>query len=218
MLRGVRLVIAYETEQGRSWAISKLKMMTGGDPISARFMRQDFFTYLPQFKVMILGNHKPALQNVDVAVRRRFHLIPFTVEIRDGEQDKELPEKLKAEYPAILGWMMHGCDEWQRIGLAPPKAVLAATSNYLADEDSVGAWIAEFCVLDPVKYATLGDLFTSWKGWAEANGERPGTRKQLAGLLDAQSGLRRHRQPGTGQTGWHGIAIKQGHEGVHVAD
>jgi putative DNA primase/helicase len=103
MLRGARLVVAQETEENRTWAISRIKMMTGGDLIAARFMRQDFFTYRPQFKLLILGNHKPSLQNVDEATRRRFHLIPFTVTIPAEERDQKLADKLKAEYPARAG-------------------------------------------------------------------------------------------------------------------
>src|SRR5438874_5430904 len=85
-LRGARLVIAQETEQGRRWSESKIKALTGGDPISARFMRQDFFEFVPQFKLMIAGNHKPSLRSVDEAIRRRFHLIPFAVTIPPEER------------------------------------------------------------------------------------------------------------------------------------
>jgi P4 family phage/plasmid primase-like protien len=207
MLRGVRLVIAQETEQGRSWAASKLKMMTGGDPITARFMRQDFFTYQPQFKIMILGNHKPSLHNVDEAIRRRIHLIPFTVTIPEAQRDPKLPEKLQTEYPAILGWMIRGCDEWQRTGLAPPQTVLAATSAYLADEDTLGSWIAECCTLGQQHYATLADLFSSWRQWAEVNSEWVGPRKELAKQMDGRQGLHRQMQSGTKRAGWRGIMV-----------
>ena len=78
MLRGARLVTATETEEGRAWAEARIKQMTGGDPITARFMRQDHFTYTPQFKLTIAGNHKPSLRNVDEAARRRFNIVPFT--------------------------------------------------------------------------------------------------------------------------------------------
>ena len=88
-LRGARLVTAVETEEGRRWAESKIKTLTGGDKIAARFMRQDFFEYTPQFKLMIAGNHKPGLRSVDEAIRRRFHLIPFTITIPPAERDLE---------------------------------------------------------------------------------------------------------------------------------
>src|SRR5215471_13483865 len=70
MLRGARLVTVGEVEEGRRWAEAKIKEMTGGDPITARFMHQDFFTYDPQFKLMISGNHKPSLRSVDEAIKR----------------------------------------------------------------------------------------------------------------------------------------------------
>jgi P4 family phage/plasmid primase-like protien len=208
MLQGVRLVIAQETEEGRSWAVAKIKMMTGGDLITARFMRQDFFTYRPQFKIMILGNHKPALHNIDEATRRRIHLIPFTVTIPKAERDLKLPEKLTAEYPHILGWMMHGFEVWSRIGLAPPAKVLAASAAYFADEDTIAAWIAERCDVGKALYDTLVALFPCWKAWAEARGERVGSSKELAKALDTRPELTRHNDPATRRAGWHGLMVK----------
>jgi putative DNA primase/helicase len=204
MLQGVRLVIAQETEQGRSWATSKLKMMTGGDPITARFMRQDFFTYVPRFKIMVLGNHKPQFHNVDEAIRARLHLIPFTVFIPEAERDPRLAEKLKAEYPAILWWMMQGCERWDEMGL--PK-VRDATSTYLATEDNVTNWIADRCILDVDGFTIHKDLFTSWGSWCKANGDQPpGQSKELAKALDGRPNLKRHKIR-TGQVGWKGIRL-----------
>jgi P4 family phage/plasmid primase-like protien len=93
-------------------------------------MRQDFFEFTPRFKLMVAGNHKPVLRNVDRAMRRRMNLIPFTVEIPKLEQDAELPEKLRSERPGILSWAIEGYAEWQRGGLAPPAAVIEATEEY----------------------------------------------------------------------------------------
>ena len=99
MLRGARLVTAAETEEGRYWAENRSKQLTGGDPVTARLMRQDFFTYRPTYKLMIAGNHEPALARVDDATRRRFNIIPF---IRKPEKtDKEVLEKLRLEWPGI---------------------------------------------------------------------------------------------------------------------
>jgi putative DNA primase/helicase len=135
-LVGARLVTAIETEEGRAWAKSKLKATTGGDEISARFMRRDFFSFTPQFKLMIAGNHKPRLRSVDEAMRRRFHLIPFAVTIPPEHRDKNLADKLKPEWPAILRWMADGCLEWQRIGFtsiifpAPLNSTHAAQDSH----------------------------------------------------------------------------------------
>ena len=136
-LHGYRFVVAQETEKGRRWDETKIKSMTGGDKMTARFMRCDFFDFVPQFKLWIVGNHKPRLDNVDEAMRRRMLLVPFTVQIPPEERDPELPAKLRAEWPAILRWAVDGCLEWQQIGLAPPKTVTDATDEYFDDQDIV---------------------------------------------------------------------------------
>ncbi len=109
----MRLVVAQETQQGREWDETKIKTLTGGDRITARFMRRDFFDFDPQFKLFIVGNHKPRLNVVDEAMRRRLLLVPFTVQIPKGERDPNLPHKLEKEWPAILRWAVDGCMEWQ---------------------------------------------------------------------------------------------------------
>jgi P4 family phage/plasmid primase-like protien len=185
-LRGARLVTAQETEKGQQWAESKIKMMTGGGPITARFMRQNFFTYVRQFKLIIAGNHKPSLTGVDEAIRRRIHLVPFLVTIAPEKRDKNLFEKLKPEWPGILCWAVDGCLEWQRIGgLAPPKAVLEATEEYLTAEDSFRQWIDECCLVGKDQWGLGNPLWVSWKAWAELNNERTGSRKAFAQTMGA---------------------------------
>jgi putative DNA primase/helicase len=168
-LRGARLVTAQETEEGRYWAEAKIKELTGGTRISARFMRQDEFTFQPKFKLVIAGNHRPRLRNPDEAMKRRIHLIPFTVTIRD--KDTGLQDKLRAEYPAILRWAIDGCIEWQRIGLAMPDVVRTATDEYLASEDKIRQWIAE-CI-DTTRRddaENKAQLYKSYKRWSEDAG------------------------------------------------
>lgn len=98
-------------------------------------MRQDFFEFEPAFKLIITGNHKPGLRSVDEAMRRRFHLIPFAAKIPAEKRDPKLIEKLNAELPGILSWMIQGCLDWQKQGLSPPPAVKSATDEYLSAED-----------------------------------------------------------------------------------
>jgi putative DNA primase/helicase len=117
-LAGARLVVAQEMQRGRRWDESKIKALTGGDKITARFMRQDYFDYEPRFKLLIAGNHKPRLGGVDEAMRRRLLLVPFVVQIPSAERDPHLARKLELEWPAILRWCIDGCLEWQRIGLS----------------------------------------------------------------------------------------------------
>jgi putative DNA primase/helicase len=203
-LDGARLVISQETEQGQYWAESRIKSLTGGDRIAARFMRGDFFEFDPKFKLCIVGNHKPQLRAVDDAIRRRFNLIPFDVKISPEEKDPNLFEKLKAEYGGILQWMIDGCLEWQREGLSPPETVLAATTDYLDSEDTIGLWLSDMCVtpgsysMDPERHkaadvrsvrtteTTLASLFKSWKDYAEANHFPPKNNKVLADQLKSR--------------------------------
>jgi putative DNA primase/helicase len=186
MLRGARLVTAQETEEGRGWAESRIKQLTGGDPITARFMRQDFFTFDPNFKLAIAGNHKPSLKGVDEALRARIHLVPFTVTIPPHERDPDLPEKIRAEGPAILRWMIEGCLAWQERGLDPPEAVRTATEDYMAQEDVLGQWIAERCVEDHKARTSSSELYAHWCGWADRAGELPGTQKAFSSALQAR--------------------------------
>jgi putative DNA primase/helicase len=183
-LRGARFVTAIETEDGTRWAESKIKSLTGGDKITARFMRCDFFEFVPEFKLVIAGNHKPGLRSVDEAMRRRLHLVPFTVTIPESERDTLLSERLLAEFPGILSWAVQGCLDWQREGLNPPSAVRNATAEYLASEDAVGRWIDERCIRDQGAWTSSGSLFADWKSWCQRNGEREGSQKHFAEQLE----------------------------------
>ena len=185
-LRGARLVTAMETEEGRRWAESRIKQLTGDDPVAARFMRQDFFEYRPQFKLDISGNHKPSLRSVDEAIRRRFNLIPFTVTIPLEERDQKFGDKLQDELPGILAWAIQGCKEWQVKGLNPPKAVTEATAAYLAAEDSITAWIEDCCERNVDAFEAQAELFRSWKTWAEMAGEHVGSQKTLMQKLEVR--------------------------------
>ena len=193
MLRGARLVTASETEEGRAWAEARIKAITGGDPISARFMRQDFFTFTPAFKLFIVGNHKPVLRNVDEAARRRFCIVPFTR--TPSRPDRDLETKLKDEWPAILRWMIDGCLDWQQNGLVRPKSVLDATSEYFGAQDVVGQFLDEECDFEPGntwRTVAAGELFAAWSNYAKAAGESPGTQKGFADILERR-GLEKHR-------------------------
>lgn len=200
-LRGARLVTSVETEEGRRWAESKIKALTGGDKISARFMRQDFFDFTPTFKLMIAGNHKPGLRSVDEAIRRRFHLVPFVVTIPPDERDKILGDRLRAEWPGILAWMIAGCIEWQKRGLAPPEVVTRATAAYLEAEDALAAWLDEAGTRDPNAWETTTALYASWKSWADHAGEHAGTMKRFAQSLEARDLVPERKKHGRGFRG-----------------
>lgn len=206
-LRGARFVAAIETEQGKRWAESKLKNLTGGDKIAARFMRQDFFEFFPQFKLFVAGNHKPAIRNIDEAMKRRLHLIPFTITVPPERRDKNLQHKLLAERDGILAWAVQGCLDWQRHGrLDPPQRVVDATEEYFEAEDALGRWLDERCVRTPNAKSLTAELFSDWKQWADAAGEFTGSQKRFADLL-LNRGLDKWRN-GMGLRGFQGIGLK----------
>jgi putative DNA primase/helicase len=205
-LRGARFVSSIETEQGKRWAESKLKALTGGDKISARFMRQDFFEFLPQFKLLVAGNHKPSIRNIDEAMKRRLHLIPFTVTIPPERRDKLLQQKLLAEADGILAWAVLGCLEWQRNGLKPPQRVLEATDEYFEGEDALGRWMEERCFVEKTARALTSDLFADWKDWAEQSGEFVGSIRRFSDLLVTRQ-FSRWRAHGGGR-GFEGIGLR----------
>ena len=184
MLRGARLVTAIETEEGKRWDEAKLKALTGGDPIAARFMRQDFFEYIPQFKFMIAGNHKPTIRNVDEAIRRRLRLIPFLVTIPEDKRVLNFAEKmLAAEQAGILRWMIEGCLMWQRDGLKPPKVVMAATKSYVESQDDLQAFIDQCCVVSAKEWDTVEHIWDGWLDWAQDCNEFIGSKRRLGDRL-----------------------------------
>lgn len=212
MMRGARLVTASETEEGRAWAESRIKQMTGGDPITANFMRQDPFTFLPQFKLTIAGNHKPALKNVDDAARRRFNIVPFLH--RPAKPDHKLERKLKAEWPGILRWMIEGCLDWQNHRLVRPKIVTDATAEYFEAQDTIGRWLAERCILAPHLEVKPGALLKDMQEWAQQNGEPVSDNRKLRGVIEKTPGCQYLTRKGSQIV--RGIGLNPPHRGDRV--
>lgn len=175
-LRGARLVITEETDAGGRWNEGRIKRLTGGGKISAHFMRQDDFEFEPQFKLLIAGNHKPMIRAVDEAIKRRIHLVPFTVTIPPEERDKTLLEKLRAEWPRILHWAIEGCSEWRAASLQPSEKIISATNQYVQAEDILGAWLEECCDTSG-SYCDGKQLYDNYRKWCEAQGENVWSRR-----------------------------------------
>lgn len=169
-LKGVRVTISNEVEEGSRMSESLIKQMTGSDAISARFLFAEFFDYLPQFKIWIAGNHQPVIRGTDDGIWRRLHLLPFTVTIPPNERDKELPTKLRAELPGILNWAIKGCLEWQKKGLQPPQKILDAVAEYKSEMDILGQWIEEECELGEGATIQSSLAFDNYRTWASRNG------------------------------------------------
>jgi putative DNA primase/helicase len=172
-LAGVRMVCASEPAEGARLAESLVKALTGGEAIRARFLFREFFEYAPQFKIWLATNHKPTVRGTDQAIWRRVRLIPFSVTIPRDEQDPTLGSKLALELSGILNWAIAGCLAWQRVGLDAPSAVVDATAAYRREQDRVGQWIEEHCILAPNACGQASVLYRDYRGWAEQRGEHP---------------------------------------------
>jgi len=208
-IAGARFVAANETEEGRSWAEARIKALTGGDPIAARLMRENFYSYTPAFKLLISGNHQPLLRNVDPAVRRRFLILPFTWQ--PERVDRELENKLWEEAPQILHWAIQGALEWVEEGLPRPDAIRRATEDYFADQDTFGQWVAEHCNLENYgDFERFSDLFESWTGFLQSAGEREETKKKFTVRL-RRLGLKnttKRTATGTAKV-WMGVRLER---------
>jgi putative DNA primase/helicase len=168
VLLGARLVIGSEVDTGRRWNEGRIKRLTGGDPISARYIGQDLFEFEPSHTLLIVGNSKPGLRQVDEAIRSRLHLVEFGVTIPEGERDTTMPEKLRAEEGGILAWALIGLADYLTMGLAAPESVKTSTMTYLLGEDMLQAWVDE-CT-ERAGQITLAAAHRSYREWCERNG------------------------------------------------
>lgn len=213
-LVGKRLVIATETQQGQEWDEAKLKAISGGDPITARVSRGDPFTFAPNFKLVMSGNHKPRMRSADGAMRRRLHLLPC--EHHPAAPDLDLEDKLRAEHGGILKRMIEGAVEWRALGgLKPPAVVTAATNLYFAEQNPVVRWFAECCEATPIDFEAgtpmqTRALYQDFKAWMAEVGEKAWGENRFTDRLRTIPGVvyHRDRRKDKNNRGWHGLRLK----------
>ncbi len=171
-LKGARFVSATESDDGKCLAEGLVKRMTGGeDKLTARFMRAEYFDFVPTFKLWLGTNHKPIIRGNEPAIWDRILLVPFNKRFEKPDQDKTLPEKLRAELPGILNWALAGCLEWQRSGLGTPAVVTEAVQNYRAEMDTLADFIAAECVTGDKCEAGATALYDLYKISCQLNKE-----------------------------------------------
>lgn len=182
-MRGMRLITALETNKGGSLDEAVVKQLTGGDPVTARFLHKEFFEFIPTFKFWLGFNHRPLIKGTDYGIWRRIKLIPFEETISDDEKDKSLPDKLKNEYSGILNWMVQGCMDWQNNGLRCPQEVEAATEEYRSDMDVFGDFLKACCVLNST-YKVQGDVFYKrYQQYCWESGLKPVSAKKIVTIM-----------------------------------
>lgn len=152
MLKGARMITASETSHNVDLDEELVKKLTGDEKITARFLNREFFEFKPTGKIFLATNHKPNIRGTNTGIWRRIHFIPFDLKLTEEQQDKELGDKLKLEASGILNWMIEGYNKWRKVGLVKPKKIIEATENYRSEEDDIGQFIKDNCILDNAKH------------------------------------------------------------------
>lgn len=205
--KGARLVATQELERGRRWAESRLKAFVGGDPITARYMRGDPFTFRPVGKLFVTSNGAPSFGAVDNGIRRRLLLVEFTV--KPAAPDRLLADKLAKEASEILSWAISGAVAWYREGLSPPASVLTTSGEYLDAEDTLGSWLVDCCDVGVDEFDNASRLFGSWRRWCEQRNETAGSEKAFSHLLQQRGFERRRHLPGRhDERGYMGLSVR----------
>ena len=187
-LQGARFVPAQETGDNDDLDEDLVKLLTGGDRIKAREMRQDFFEFAPTHKLWVATNHRPRIRSDSPAIWRRVLLIPFEVRIPEEERDKKLIDKLREELPGILNWALQGLAAWREKELAPPPLVLQAVTAYREAEDKIGNFLRDECMEAPGVRIPVAGLYDAYSSWCEEGGEKPGS-KRLFSLRLQERGI-----------------------------
>ena len=206
-----RLAVAAETS-ARAWLNeSQVKNLTGGDRLSARRMREDEWEFAPSHTLVMFSNHRPEIRGTDEGMWRRVRLIPWDVTIPEGERDEALGDKLSAEAPGILRWVVEGCSEYLANGIGAPECIVARTAEYRANEDTVGRFLCDI----GVEYVTGGrvmssDLTEPHEAWCIDNGvpQKEHWKRVTTELT------KRGARAGRGHSGrhWAGITISEGEQ------
>lgn len=213
---GSRLVLVHETKRGAEFDSSKVKLLTGGDLLTARFMRQDFFVFAPSHTLVMLTNYKPQADGADAALWRRVQLVPFDVVIPEERRDTRLKERIvENELPGVLRWLVAGGLEWQRTGLAPPKVIRDQTEQYRSGEDSVSTFIEERTTKAPSLRQPAGPLYAAYKAWCADSGARAMRSNDFASEM-AGRGFEKART--AAGVIYQGIALQASSDGDRWAD
>jgi P4 family phage/plasmid primase-like protien len=216
MLRGARMATAIETNEGRQFDEAKIKEMTGGDPVSARFFRKEFFEFVPEFKLYLATNHKPRIIGDDAGIWRRVRLVPFDVHFwnpdKQGESgpehlraDKTLGDALRDELPGILNWALEGCLNWQRDGLPEPKSVADATAEYRTESDPLETFLSERCFCAEHCETPNAQLYKEFSEWAQREDENELSQKAFTARMRLK-GFENTRGTG-GLRKWKGVGL-----------
>ena len=205
-LTGARLVTAVEIGDDKRLDEALVKQITGGDPVTSRFLYKDFFEHSPTYKIFIAANYNPDIRGIDHGIWRRIRVIPFSVIIPDSEIDKDFGQKLDDELSGILKWCIEGCLLWKQEGLGLPEAVTEAIDNYRKTSDVIGQFLEDCFIINSELQTSVKDLNLLYERWSKDNGQDPikkrtiGLQMKIKGFIPSKSGSVRY---------WDGLGIKE---------
>ena len=208
-LLGRRFIVVSETDDGKRLAEATMKRLTGGDPITARWMRKDNVTFTPSHLPVLVTNHLPKVSGDDPAIWRRIRVVPWSVVIPEDEQDKTLDAQLQLEADAVLSWAVAGLRDYLNRGLDEPTSVRAATDEYQKRSDAIRRFIDDECHQTAAVKISAGKLFEAWEAWRKLDGS-PEISKKAFGQALARLGFTSRES--NGKTWWHGICVLKGEE------
>ena len=206
-LVGARFVSAIESEDGEVLSEAFVKQITGGEPVLARFLRQEYFEFIPEFKVFFTTNHKPVIKGTDEGIWRRIKLVPFNLQLPKHKRDLKLSEKLSLEMPGILNWAIEGCLKWQKHGLDEPGKVSKATGDYKEEMDIIGPFLFERCYIDVAQKISAKELYEVYSNWCYQNGEFALKNRAFYRVLETQ-GFKKERGAGN-KYFIHGVTLQE---------
>lgn len=218
-LPGARLVAASEPEMGTHLKDALIKTLTGGEPIAVRRLHEDFFELIPQFKIILSGNHKPIIRDDSDGIWRRVHLVPWDIQIAEEKVDRGLKRKLLTERAGIFAWMVKGALEYLESGLQVPDSVRAATAEYREESDPIGAFIRNGCIVTGSDHdrSSPEDLFIGYTNFAKREGlsefKQPTFSKRLPdqtrkSWMGPDRLMHQFRKGKSGTTVYYGIVVK----------
>lgn len=172
-MQGIRLAITNELADDARWSEDAVKTLTGETTVATRYVSRDFFQMRLTQKHVVVANERPTLTGGDYAMARRLVLIHFGARFEGSALDKSLPDKLRAEAPAVLAWLIAGAREWYQIGLRIPANVSSATEEYIQENDDVALWVEARCKTNGPERTSASALHSDYATWSALCGKRP---------------------------------------------
>ncbi|MEK7172614.1 MAG: phage/plasmid primase, P4 family [Patescibacteria group bacterium] len=205
-LKGLRLVVCSEVNENQYWNESLVKDLTGGDTITARFLHKKFFSFHPEFKLFVYGNHKPNLRGTDLGIKRRIKLIPFTVTF-DGKKDKaQIKRELNNELSGILNWALEGLRNLNKESFDEPNTVKHATEQYFLENDLIYDFLEEKCELGQNYQIEKGKLYSAYLEHCKKNAIKEISKNKFGGRM-VEKGFNENRDKKANRI-WLGVTLK----------